>query len=273
MVNGTPTRLVAAVFGVALFMFTGCTSRSEADATQTDANRSPAPSAPLQEKKSEAALAEREKIDLLLASLEQSNATFIRNGTAYSGEDAADHLRRKLRAAAATITAEEFIETLASRSSVSGQQYKVRTNDGVATPSATWLRARLTEIEKTAVRQTSAIQQTAPADKSRVPATEVGYPNTPDGVLQRIRESNLTFLITESDEVERHSGRSLASRIEWKYRLSGRPEMNAANFIATYCTRSSLHGTSYEVITDKGRVPVKDWLTAIQPPPSPPADR
>ena len=72
---------------------------------------------------------------------------FIRNGTEYSAADAATHLRRKLRAADGKITTpEQFIETLGSRSSMSGRAYRVRLPEGREMDSATWLNGLLREV-------------------------------------------------------------------------------------------------------------------------------
>lgn len=95
------------------------------------------------------ALTEREKIDHLLTRLESSDAIFIRNGSDYSGKDAASHLRRKLKSAGSRITtAREFIDALASKSSSSGKDYQVRTPDGKTVPSREWFDTALQAIER-----------------------------------------------------------------------------------------------------------------------------
>jgi hypothetical protein len=67
------------------------------------------------------------RIDFLIATLtELSDATFVRNGQEYDGKAAANHLRTKLRAAGERVqTAEEFIATCASASSMSGIKYQI----------------------------------------------------------------------------------------------------------------------------------------------------
>src|SRR5215831_20732952 len=68
------------------------------------------------------------------------NAKFIRNGSAYSAEAAASHLRLKLgKAGSAVKSAEDFIRYCGTGSSVSGKAYEIRFADGRAVPSATFL--------------------------------------------------------------------------------------------------------------------------------------
>jgi len=91
-----------------------------------------------------AGLSERDRIEQLLSSMESSTLVFIRNGKEYPGAEAADHLRRKWKAAGDRVrTAEQFIEHLASRSSISGSAYRVRLADGTVMNSGTWLTGRL----------------------------------------------------------------------------------------------------------------------------------
>src|SRR3982750_2509568 len=68
-------------------------------------------------------LTEQQKIQALISSIETlKGAVFIRNGSEYDGKKAADHMRAKLKYAGDKIqTAEEFIDELASKSSMSGK--------------------------------------------------------------------------------------------------------------------------------------------------------
>src|SRR5436190_22382507 len=68
-------------------------------------------------------LTEAAKIQALISSVEQlKGAVFIRNGTEYDGAKAAEHLRRKLGYAGSKVkTAEQFIDLLATGSSMSGK--------------------------------------------------------------------------------------------------------------------------------------------------------
>ena len=95
-----------------------------------------------------AALTEREKIDALLTRLEASSDTFTRNGSDYSGKDAAAHLRSKWKSAGDRVkTARQFIDGLASTSSMSGKPYTVRKADGSTVNAKAWFDAELAEIE------------------------------------------------------------------------------------------------------------------------------
>ena len=77
-------------------------------------------------------------------------AVFIRNGSEYDAPAAEKHLRQKLSYAGERLkTAEQFIEYCATRSSVSGQPYKIRLADGRTVESAAFLRARLAEFDQT----------------------------------------------------------------------------------------------------------------------------
>lgn len=95
--------------------------------------------------------AEQARIDKLLEAMNgNTTCRFIRNGSDYSGADAATFLRRKLEAYGDRVkTVHDFIEQVASKSSTSGQLYKVRLADGREVPSADFLRAELARIENT----------------------------------------------------------------------------------------------------------------------------
>jgi len=77
----------------------------------------------------------------------QTDVRFIRNGESHSAEAAAEHLRLKLRNAGRRIsTAEQFVEHLASRSSVTGRPYRLRFPDGSEVDAGPWLMKALAEI-------------------------------------------------------------------------------------------------------------------------------
>jgi hypothetical protein len=92
---------------------------------------------------------EPEKIELLIQSVAQlTHAKFVRNGSEYDAAAAADHLRLKLRNAGSRVkTADDFIRYCGSVSSMSGQPYRIRWDDGREETSEAFLRARLAEIE------------------------------------------------------------------------------------------------------------------------------
>lgn len=88
---------------------------------------------------------EQQKINYLIASVEAlKGASFIRNGSSYNAEQAASHMRLKLRMAGSRVkTAEDFIVYCATESSVTGTKYMIRFPDGHTIESATFLRNRL----------------------------------------------------------------------------------------------------------------------------------
>lgn len=79
-----------------------------------------------------ATLTEKEKIEFLITSVENlENAKFYRNGSIHDAVDAGKHLRMKVRKAGDRVkTAEDFIEKLASKSSITGKDYKIVFLDG-----------------------------------------------------------------------------------------------------------------------------------------------
>ena len=93
---------------------------------------------------------ETARIEALIAHVaKQSGVRFVRNGTPYDAASAADHLRMKFDAAGDRIaTAAEFIDRLASRSSMSGEPYSVRLASGQDLPARVWLHAELKRIEQ-----------------------------------------------------------------------------------------------------------------------------
>jgi hypothetical protein len=93
---------------------------------------------------------EEKRIEHLLQTVESlKGAAFIRNGTEYNAKDAGKHLRLKLKLAGARVkTAEDFIEVCASRSSFSGDAYKIRLPDGTTTETAPFFRAKLREFDE-----------------------------------------------------------------------------------------------------------------------------
>jgi hypothetical protein len=93
---------------------------------------------------------ERDKIEQLLSAIELSDGmVFIRNGTEYTPKEAADHLRAKWKAAGDEfIDVESFIDRIATKSSLSGEPYRVRKPDGAEVPAGEFLREKLKAIEQ-----------------------------------------------------------------------------------------------------------------------------
>ena len=88
------------------------------------------------------------EIDALIARVALARGVvFIRNGSEHTAAEAAAHLQRKRAAAGSRIhTAEDFIDAVGTRSSITGIAYRVRLPDGRTLDSATWLRGLLREV-------------------------------------------------------------------------------------------------------------------------------
>ena len=90
---------------------------------------------------------EIEQLLALVAALD--GATFIRNGSEHTAEQAAAHLRLKRERQSGSIkSAEDFIERCGTKSTASGARYRMRFKDGVEKDSAEVLRQMLAEIRK-----------------------------------------------------------------------------------------------------------------------------
>ena len=108
-------------------------------------------------------VSEAEKIEALIASVEKSaGLRFIRNGKDYDGAAAGKHLRDKWSFAGERIhTAHDFIDGLASKSSLSGKPYRIRYADGREENSADYFNRRLAELEKVSVPPVRSAPQSA----------------------------------------------------------------------------------------------------------------
>jgi len=107
---------------------------------------------------------EQTKIKMLLDAVEKSGATFIRNGDNHPAKKAKSHLEFKYNKARnmfwffgpkTKLSAVEFIEKIASKSSTTGEVYKIKPKDSdQAIPTEVWLKKKLEEIEKKLKTQT-----------------------------------------------------------------------------------------------------------------------
>ena len=83
------------------------------------------------------------EIDHLLTFIAGSPCAFIRNGVAYDGPQAVDHIKDKYDHYRDDIrSAEDFIALAASKSALSGKPYLVQC-DGAEMPAAEWLTREL----------------------------------------------------------------------------------------------------------------------------------
>jgi hypothetical protein len=102
-------------------------------------------------------LSEAAKIQALIGSIEHlPGAVFIRNGSEYDGARAAAHLRQKLDYAGKKIrTADDFIDKLASTSSMTGRPYQIRFADGHTVDSAVFFHEQLKRLQTPPARKTA----------------------------------------------------------------------------------------------------------------------
>jgi len=94
-------------------------------------------------------LTEKQKINLLVSYVEQlKDAKFIRNGSEHTCKEAANHLKLKLKNAGDEIkTAKQFIQELATKSSLTGKPYEILLPNGKKVKSETFFLEKLKEIE------------------------------------------------------------------------------------------------------------------------------
>lgn len=88
----------------------------------------------------------RAEVDALLSRLARSECRFQRNGEWYGSQKAREHLERKLaylERRGTLESAEQFIEKVATGSSVSGEPYLVQCGKAKPVPSAAWLTDQL----------------------------------------------------------------------------------------------------------------------------------
>lgn len=90
---------------------------------------------------------EKKKIEFLLTQIENLKAAkFWRNGSSYLPQQAAEHLRMKWSKAGNTIkTAKDFIDKIASKSSMSGKAYEIEFDNGTKVETRSFLLKKLEE--------------------------------------------------------------------------------------------------------------------------------
>jgi len=93
---------------------------------------------------------EKKKIEFLLNEIEHlKGAKFWRNGSSYPPKEAADHLRMKWgKAGGAVKTVKDFIEKIASKSSMSGKAYEIEFDNGTKVKTIDFLNKKLKEWKK-----------------------------------------------------------------------------------------------------------------------------
>lgn len=89
------------------------------------------------------------EIEHLISAVGESRCTFVRNGKEHDAEAAEAHLRLKYRRDRKyATTAGNFIDRLASKSSMSRKAYQMVCPASPPVASGDWLRARLTEYRE-----------------------------------------------------------------------------------------------------------------------------
>jgi hypothetical protein len=94
-------------------------------------------------------LSESQKVERLIHYIKSmQNATFIRNGSEHSCKEAAEHLMSKWEKHKSKIrSADEFIEKLASKSGMSGEEYKIKFDNGTVLTTYQVLKKELRRLE------------------------------------------------------------------------------------------------------------------------------
>lgn len=91
----------------------------------------------------QAAANNEQEIQHLFEFISQSDCTFIRNNTEHPAQEAREHMQTKYNYAKRWVgNAEQFIERIASKSSISGNRYQVRCQ-GQLLYSDNWLNQEL----------------------------------------------------------------------------------------------------------------------------------
>jgi len=82
----------------------------------------------------------QQTIDHLIATVENSKCTFIRNGSEHTPKEAAEHMRKKYDYYKKEIkTPSDFINKCASKSELSGKPYMIKLPDGKTVKCRDWM--------------------------------------------------------------------------------------------------------------------------------------
>lgn len=95
----------------------------------------------------DALVIEQKKIELLIANFVLLDATFIRNEKEHTKFEAYEHIQNKYKSLKKNIyTADEFIKTVVTKSSVSQKPYIIRFSDGTEINSGEWFSKELATL-------------------------------------------------------------------------------------------------------------------------------
>ena len=106
------------------------------------------------------------EVSFLLGFIEGSECEFYRNGTWHSPKAARAHLNEKylyMEARGQIASAEDFIERVATKSSLTGEPYQVRCHGGKTATSGQWLLDELARFRTFNKRPTSELLDPRPA--------------------------------------------------------------------------------------------------------------
>lgn len=93
--------------------------------------------------------ADEREVAYLIDFVANSGAVFVRNGSEHNAQDAADHLAMKYRRAGRYAkTADDFIDNLASKSSITRKPYTIILADGTEILSRDWLYTALNDYRE-----------------------------------------------------------------------------------------------------------------------------
>jgi len=119
------------------------------------------------------------EISYLLKYVETAEVHFVRSGKEYTPQEGADHLRSKLQKAGSRVkTAEDFIQSIASKSSLTGAEYRLKFPDGKTAATGPWLQQALADYRTRKLRGGSidAAPQSPPlAPRIKPPRTAPGF--------------------------------------------------------------------------------------------------
>lgn len=206
-------------------------------------------------------MTEAEKIERLIDLVRDSGHTFIRNGQEHTSQEAAEHLSMKLERAGDRVrTAEEFIAGVATRSSMSGQLYRLRTADGTDYATRDWLVAQLQAMEKPA----PSIARDRDPETRPAPAPRVVNTIDVDFALSVVENSKLAFLAPHEDaEPTVYTAREFARMLARKSTWLGPDLHELEPWLDEIATRSFKTDLPYQVRLDGGEVAeFRPWLDA-----------
>lgn len=206
-------------------------------------------------------LTESEKIEKLIEAVRESGHTFIRNGQEHGSSEAADHLSMKLEKAGDRVrTAEEFIAGIASRSSMTGKPYMLRTGDGTEYRTRDWLLSHLRELNKPPVLANTAGPPSSDGAKQPGPHIQVNIDI--EYALSLIEESELSFhSVKDGERNATYTSGEFARMLRRKSSWIGSDIEDLDPWLDEIASRSFKSDEAYLVTVTEGRdLELRPWL-------------